>query len=170
VGSLVGVALLTAAGIGSAMIGPLRAYASSTLHYYALGEIIDFRRDGDGRLYIQQGWGRPTAEGVRTIGAVADLAFPAHLSSQNGLWLTLKGEAFFAPDESEFWIDLLVNGRNAKRYYFRRGQTTGTLSVAIPYDQAGHGAPFHLTLVVGAAHVKPDAAASGFSLEGLSLK
>jgi hypothetical protein len=168
IGSLAIVSLLTVTGVSTALLAPL-AHASWN-NVYNIGEIVDFRRGGDAVRFIREGWAKPTEDGTRTSGVVADLAFSTRLPPGAEVWLHLSGSPEYAPQDDAFWMDLLMNGTRIAQFQYRRSKANYILDAKLPNVATRNNAPFHLTFIVGAAHAKPGPTPpSGYRIESLVL-
>jgi hypothetical protein len=172
VGSLLAVGTLALSGLILSLIGPY-AHAHASARNYTLGTLIDLRRGGNAGAYLRQGWSAPDAGGTHTVGAVADVVFPPHLTERNTLFLRVYGRPVFAAEDNGFWVDVLVNGARAHHRQFERGSFVANLEIELPYGVVEHAAPLHVTMVVGAAHPGSKSvrgrANSGLEIEAVSL-
>jgi hypothetical protein len=130
-----------------------------------LGHLIDLRRFGDGTAYLTHGWSSPDEAGSATRGLLSQLTLPVD-RAEPPAQLFLIARPRFAPDEEEFWVDLLIDGTARTRWLFSRSAPSNRwLTAPIGPNPAK---TLNIALVIGSRD--PSESGAGLTIETISLK
>ena len=83
---------------------------------YAPGQVLDFRRGGNGQPFEGAGWGNPERGGSWTVADRSVLLLKLSAPPTNDLLLTIEAHAFTPPQRNRFDETLMVNGRVAAEW------------------------------------------------------
>ncbi len=89
---------------------------AATSNTYSPGQVLDFRRGGNGQPFEGAGWGNPERGGSWTIEDHSVLMLKLSTPPTNDLLLTIEAHAFTPPQRSHFDETLMVNGRVAAEW------------------------------------------------------
>jgi hypothetical protein len=142
----------------------------SCLRLYSPGEILDFRMNDDGYLYLGDGWSVPDPFGTWSQGSDgSEVDVVLAKNSPQPRELIVNGNAFVTPRHPKQSFDVELNGVNIARWSFDVSSPEGVRSALIP-EQPGNALKIVFKALNPAAPAALDPTTPDVRLLGLHLR
>jgi Domain of unknown function (DUF7024) len=109
-----------------------RSAVHSPYHDYVPGEVVSFRKSGDGSRFLGKGWSWPEEWGTWTDGARADVILRLDQPYRLPLEVVLQGQAFVADGSPRQEVEVFANERHLGDWTFDHENETSEFSAVIP--------------------------------------
>jgi hypothetical protein len=115
---------------------------------YAIGDTIDFSREGESDAVVGNGWAGQEDKFRWTLGTRAEIRFILRPSPAERFVLRFAGSAFLSASRPQQSVVVLVNDRETARFTFQAGEKPPDMTVPVEASRLGPDRQVSITLLI----------------------